>query len=154
MFSNLKNQTELTDFYKNLPPNAVIALDNHPMSYYVLDYLTEQGIHVSVVTFSTDVMRYVCRNTFSNIIFAPGKVDSSLHIMTGDTMVNTFKTLQIDIYLCAPSYIDEQGCLYQVHAEIGALQKALIEQTQYSYVINYPDLIEAKQDYTHLGDMN
>ncbi|MDY5060628.1 hypothetical protein [Staphylococcus simulans] len=154
MLSNIKNKTDLSDFYKNIPPNAVIALDNHPISYYVLDCLAEQEIHVSVVTFSTDIMQYVCQNTFSNIIFAPGKVDSSLHIITGETMVETFKTLQIDVYFCATSYIDIQGGLYQVHSEIGAIQKALIEQAQYSYVVNYPDFIDANQHFTHIGYIN
>lgn len=154
MFSIIKNKTDLSDFYNNIPPNAVIALDNHPISYYVLDCLAEQERHVSVVTFSTDIMQYVCQNTFSNIIFAPGKVDSSLHIITGDTMVESFKTLQIDVYLCAASYIDEQGSLYQVHSQIGALQKTLIQQARHSFVVNYPDFIESNQRYIHIGYVN
>lgn len=154
MLFNIKNETELSNFCNDIPPNAVIALDNHPTSYYVLDCLAEQEIYVSVVTFSTDIMRYVCQNTFFNIIFAPGKVDSSLHIMVGETMLERFKTLHLDFYLCAVDYIDEQGALYQVHSEIGMLQKVLVEQAQQSYVINYPDFIESNQCYTHLGYMN
>ncbi|MHD0397817.1 sugar phosphate isomerase family [Staphylococcus simulans] len=154
MFSKIMNETDLSEFYNEIPANAVIALDNHPVSYYILDCLAKQGTHVSVVTFSTDIMRYVCQNTFSNIIFAPGKVDSSLHVITGETMVETFKTLQVDVYFCSASYIDEQGRLYQVHSEIAALQKSLITQAQQCYIINYPDIIEPNQCHVHIGDVN
>ncbi|MGN5884225.1 hypothetical protein [Staphylococcus simulans] len=153
MSPNFKDNNHLMEFYSRMQSNAVIALDNHPVSYYLMEFLEQQDQHVSIVTYSTDIMKFVCRNTHFNIIFAPGKVDQAQHIMTGNALIEQFKTLHIHYYFCQASYIDEADKLYQSHPDVAEIQKVLVQQADETFLINFPDLTQTPHLYWQIGNL-
>lgn len=155
MSPKIKRHNYLYNVYNKIQPGSIIALDNHPVSYYILDLLNSKNVKVSIVTYSTDIMKYLCENTAFDIIFTTGQINSSLHTITGGTVVDKIKQLKIDYYFCEACYIDHKSYLYQIHEDIAELQKALVNQAEASYLINYPDICnsDGKQNLSLIGQL-
>lgn len=149
-------QTHSNELYRHITSNMTIALDNHPKSFHLIDQLIQKESRASIVTFSTDILKYVCQNSNLNIIFFTGTIDSSLHIITGASVIQRILQLNIDYYLCAAPYLDEKNNLYQVQPNIAAIQQALIQQSQQSYLINYPSNQKPTDKFTlyKIGQLN
>lgn len=140
MSSNIKRHNHLYNIYNTIQPDSIIALDNHPASYFIINLLNDKQVNVSVVTYSTDILKYLCKNTNFNIVFTSGKIDSGLHTITGAEVIKKFEQLQIDYYFCGANYLDDDANLYQIHEDIAQIQRCLITRSKASYLINYPAL--------------
>lgn len=155
MSPKIKHHNYLYNIYNKIQPGSVIALDNHPVSYYILDFLNSKNVNVSIVTYSTDIMKYLCKNTTFNIIFTTGQINSALHTITGKEVADKIKQLQIDYYFCEARYMDHESFLFQIHEDIAHIQTSLINQANVSYLINYPDICnsDVKQNLSLIGQL-
>jgi len=68
----------------------IIAFDNHPFAYRVIDDLYKKNIKISVISYSTDIIRYISIYTDFNIIIPNGIVDSANHHIIGEDVKQTF----------------------------------------------------------------
>lgn len=145
----------LQDKISTIVDNDIIAFDNHPLSYKIIDTLNNNNTKVSVVSYSTDIIHYVCRNTEFNIIIPTGQVNSTFHVVIGETVCDTFKKYQIKQYfLSAPYQLKRE--LFQTYEEVAEIQKTLFKRADSVYLMNYPEIISSLEDeqYYKVGEMS
>ena len=125
---------------KEINKGDIIALDNDPMAYYIIDTLKNENKKVSIISISTDVIQYVAKYTNFNLILPNGKVNHAFHVLTGINETNTYKKYQIQFYFAVIPYIDGNDLLHTM-PEVATIQRALINQTTEFVVINNPEKV-------------
>lgn len=137
---------------ENINNEDVIAFDNHPVNYQILDELYDANLKISVITFSTDIIKYVARYTDFNIIMPNGKVDNALHIITGSEVIQTFARYRIRYYFATAPYMIDKA-LYQTLPEIAKIQLALYHSSEALFIVNRPSILnqQNRQDYSYIG---
>lgn len=137
---------------ENINNNEVIAFDNHPVSYKIIDELYEAHTKISIISFSTDIIKYVAKYTNFNIIMPNGKVNNALHIITGPDVIQTFEKYHIRYYFATAPYMVDNA-LYQTLPEIAEIQLAISNSTQELLLVNRPDTLKQqdRQDYSYIG---
>ncbi|MCE4993578.1 hypothetical protein ACT9T1_07660 [Staphylococcus xylosus] len=130
----------------------IIAFDNHPFAYKILDELSNYDIKISVISYSTDIIKYVSRYTNFNIIVPNGVVDSAFHIIVGSDVVQTFSKYRIRYYFITVPYIQDND-LYQTIPAIADIQKMLNNNANDIFLLNRPDVLDnhSSHDYTLVG---
>lgn len=130
----------------------IIAFDNHPFAYKILDELSNYDIKISVISYSTDIIKYVSRYTTFNIIVPNGVVDSAFHIIVGSDVVQTFSKYRIRYYFITVPYIFDNN-LYQTIPAIADIQRTLNTNANDIFLLNRPDILDnhSKHDYTLIG---
>ncbi|RIO88412.1 hypothetical protein BUZ06_07820, partial [Staphylococcus gallinarum] len=64
----------LNELVERINQNEIIAFDNHPVSFKIIDQLYFSNKKISVITYSTDIIKYVSKYTDFNIILPNGTV--------------------------------------------------------------------------------
>lgn len=130
----------------------IIAFDNHPFAYKILDELSNYDIKISVISYSTDIIKYVSRYTTFNIIVPNGVVDSAFHIIVGSDVVQTFSKYRIRYYFITVPYIFDNN-LYQTIPAIADIQRTLNTNANDIFLLNRPDILDShsNHDYTLVG---
>lgn len=135
--------------------NDIIAFDNHPVSYRVIDTLNKNNIKISVVSYSTDIIHYAAKNTNFNIIIPTCQVNSTFHVVTGETVCDTFKKYQIkQYYISAPCQMSK--ALFQTYEEVAQIQRTLFNSADSIYLVNYPEIITTfdEEQYYKVGELS
>ncbi len=129
-----------------------IAFDNHPFAYRVIDDLYKLKIKISVISYSTDIIRYVSKNTDFNIIIPNGVVDSANHNIIGPDVTQTFAKYQIQYYFATASHMTEDK-LFQDNQTIADMQLTLNERAEQILLMNRPEIIssELQHNYNEIG---
>lgn len=138
---------------ENVNNEDVIAFDNHPVTYHIIDELYEAKFKISVISFSTDIIKYVARYTDFNIIMPNGKVDNALHIIIGTDVIQTFERYRIRYYFATAPYMTDKA-LYQTLPEIAEIQLALYNRSEELLIVNRPAILKQhhRQDYSYIGE--
>src|SRR5699024_12086574 len=143
----------LEQITEKINENEIIAFDNHPTAYNIIDRLYSAGIKISVVSYSTDIIKYVAKNTDFNIILSNGVVKNEYHIIVGQGIVETFSKYRIDRYFATVPYMVKQS-LYQTIPEVAEIQIALKQRTTQFLIINRLEFLNLdwSHDIIHIGD--
>ncbi|MFH4908878.1 sugar phosphate isomerase family [Staphylococcus cohnii] len=138
---------------ENVNNEDVIAFDNHAVTYHIIDELYEAKFKISVISFSTDIIKYVARYTDFNIIMPNGKVDNALHIIIGTDVIQTFERYRIRYYFATAPYMTDKA-LYQTLPEIAEIQLALYNRSEELLIVNRPAILKQhhRQDYSYIGE--
>lgn len=131
----------LNELVERINQNEIIAFDNHPVSFKIIDQLYFSNKKISVITYSTDIIKYVSKYTDFNIILPNGTVNSAFHIITGTDVIDSYSKYKINYYFLRVPYIYEED-LYQDITEIAELQRVLKQNSEYSFVINRPQFLD------------
>src|SRR5699024_8520489 len=132
--------------------NEVIAFDNHPVSYKIIDELYEAHTKISIISFSTEIIKYVAKYTNFNIIMPNGEVNNDLHIITGTDVIQTFEKYYIHYYFANSTYLVDTA-LYQTFIEITYIKLEISNTNQELLLVNRPDTLKQqdRQDYSYIG---
>ncbi|SCT08714.1 hypothetical protein [Staphylococcus caeli] len=130
----------------------IIAFDNHPFAYRVIDDLYKKNIKISVISYSTDIIRYVSKYTDFNIIIPNGIVNSANHHIIGEDVKQTFAKYQIRYYFVTATHMNEEK-LYQDNMTIAHIQSALNERAEQILLMNRPEIIslDLQHNYSEIG---
>ncbi|MBF7017217.1 sugar phosphate isomerase family [Staphylococcus durrellii] len=135
--------------------NDIIAFDNHPVSYRVIDTLYSNNTKIALISYSTDIIHYAAKNTNFNIIIPTGQVNSTFHVVIGETVCDTFKKYHIKQYfMSAPYRLNRE--LFQTYEEVAQIQQTLFKRTESIYLMNYPEIITSydEDQYYKVGEMS
>lgn len=148
--SAIKNYLE--QIMQQIKKGEIIAFDNHPTAYKIIDYLYNTGTKISVISYSTDIIKYVAKYTDFNIILPNGVVNGTYHIIVGPDVVQTFSKYQIRYYFAAVPYMIEDA-LYQSIPEVAELQLTLYNNANDTLVVNRPEFLstESLRGYMFIG---
>lgn len=143
----------LEQITEKINENEIIAFDNHPAAYKIIDQLFYNGIKISVISYSTDIIKYVAKYTNFNIILSNGVVSSEYHIIVGTDVAQTFSKYRINRYFAAMPYMADNS-LYQTIPEVAEIQIALKQSADQFLVINRPEFLNTRlaHDFIHIGD--
>lgn len=143
----------LEQITEKINENEIIAFDNHPAAYKIIDQLFYSGIKISVISYSTDIIKYVAKYTNFNIILSNGVVSSEYHIIVGTDVTQTFSKYRISRYFAAMPYMADNS-LYQTIPEVAEIQIALKQSADQFLVINRPEFLNTRlaHDFIHIGD--
>ena len=105
-----------------------------------------------MISYSTDIIKYVSRYTTFNIIVPNGVVDSAFHIIVGSDVVQTFSKYRIRYYFITVPYIFNNN-LYQTIPAIADIQRTLNTNANDIFLLNRPDVLDShsNHDYTLVG---
>ncbi|MDN5637394.1 MAG: hypothetical protein L0G48_04525 [Staphylococcus equorum] len=143
----------LEQITEKINENEIIAFDNHSAAYKIIDQLFYNGIKISVISYSTDIIKYVAKYTNFNIILSNGVVSSEYHIIIGTDVAQTFSKYRISRYFAAMPYMADNS-LYQTIPEVAEIQIALKQSADQFLVINRPEFLNTRlaHDFIHIGD--
>lgn len=129
-----------------------IAFDDHPFAYRVIDDLYKQKIKISVISYSTDIIRYVSKYTDFNIIIPNRVVDRANHNIIGHDVIQSFSKYQIRYYFATATHMTEDK-LYQDNLTIADMQHTLNECAEQILLMNRPEIISSnlRHDYSEIG---
>lgn len=149
--------SNIKDFFEHIIDiiqwDDIIAFDNHPFAYKLIDELYKSNTKITVISYSTDIMRYVAKYTDFNIIIPNGLVDSASHVIIGESVLETFSKYQIRFYFVSAPFMNE-NTLYQTVPAIAKIQNTIKNCTQCVLLMNRPDLIntDPTDSYIEIGD--
>lgn len=149
--SNIKQYFE--HIIETIQWDDIIAFDNHPFAYKMIDELYKANIKISVISYSTDIIRYVSKYTDFNIIIPNGMVDSASHVILGKGVLETFSKYQIRFYFVSAPFMNEDK-LYQTVPAIAEIQNTIKNCTHSVLLMNRPDPIigDSNEQYIEIGD--
>ncbi|MCU5745603.1 hypothetical protein N9R04_02560 [Staphylococcus sp. SQ8-PEA] len=150
----MTNINRLVDIWvENITETDVIAIDHHPVSYKLIDHLSEKRENISVISFSTDIIAYLAKYTQFNIILPNAYVDKNLHSLIGENAIVTFNSYKIDYYFANVPFIKGNE-LYQHSYDIALLQSNLLERTAEPKLINIPSQLKESSNYFLVAQLN
>ncbi|MDG0842315.1 hypothetical protein M4L39_02605 [Staphylococcus equorum] len=149
--SSIKNYLE--QIIEEINENEIIAFDNHPTAYKIIDQLFYKGIKISVISYSTDIIKYVAKHTNFNIILSNGVVSSEYHIIVGADVAQTFSKYRISRYFATMPYMADSS-LYQTIPEVAEIQIVLKQSADQFLLINRPEFLNTAlvPEFIHIGD--
>ncbi|PHK49185.1 hypothetical protein BTJ66_09815 [Staphylococcus edaphicus] len=137
---------------KSIQWDDIIAFDNHPFAYKIIDELYKSNTKVSVISYSTDIIRYVSKSTDFNIIIPNALVDSASHMLLGNGVVETFSKYQIRFYFVSAPFMNKDT-LYQTAPAVAEIQNTLKDCAHNVLLMNRPDpIIEDDEQYIEIGE--
>lgn len=137
--SALKNY--LNELIECINKNEIIAFDNHPVSFKIIDQLFKAGKKITVISYSTDIIKYVSKYTDFNIILPNGAVNSAFHVISGPEVIESFSKYHINYFCIRVPYIYKDD-FYQDIPEIADMQKTLNQNSEHQLIINRPTFLE------------
>ncbi|RIP33468.1 hypothetical protein BUZ14_10175 [Staphylococcus gallinarum] len=131
----------LEELVECINKNDIIAFDNHPVSFKIIDQLYSLNKKISVISYSTDIIKYVSKYTNFNIILPNGTVNSAFHIISGAEVIDSYSKYKINYFFLRVPYVYKEN-LYQDIPEIAEIQRVLKRNSERSFIINRPQFLE------------
>ena len=100
----------------------IIAFDYSYYSFYILKEIDQQHPHISIMSFSTDLISWACRETNLDIIIPCGRIDSHSRLVTGQDALNYFLKYEIDLYIITSMNEGRVNSSLQEHLQHQALK--------------------------------